>query len=589
MTINLSQLDLKALKNYLKIVYGFRTEDDPSGDTVAVDGTPSNFIANASLIKDAEGKDKLQHSRNLVDMAKGLVQFDEEGNIKTLEDGSLDLLDANKLMTDQEGLDFAKNASTTALNVAEDMRVLRNEMYHMKRDMMVTGNLAPTTKVYNGLVDPFKAALPLYKNDTQSIEIVSKDGVVQTKDLGDFTPDQYVLLFNSANDKHPIARQIIDVNNTDIDVGEFFMDYSPDTVDKTYGVYRNGMFFFGKEDNVRDLDAGNSVHAILKDGSERICVGELNLDKNVLGYATTFTVPASLDNTYLRQLDLILAVNGNPGNIHLEIYPYNEAGVYDPNSEQCIMSEELQSGKAFSVFRTYPFLLSKDILLSSNITYVVLIKAKGTSSGNIWKIGGFREACSAEYHQDTYWIGSDGSIAPEYPDASGYLPDAYIGIGAVRSLETKYIPAKAGAYSSSFILEESDATRVRITFNPVKDYNPKDDKKEFPFKLYVRGRKAQDITNLDGINPSENPWRAATLVNGAGVIDHRVYANGMLSGKQLVWDFEFKDATGQVFSVTEIEFQIVFDTEYEVGIDTYEGLMSLVVSTDNGSILNSLR
>ena len=55
MTINLSQLDLKALKNYLKIVYGFRTEDDPSGDTIAVDGTPSNFVANASLIKDADG------------------------------------------------------------------------------------------------------------------------------------------------------------------------------------------------------------------------------------------------------------------------------------------------------------------------------------------------------------------------------------------------------------------------------------------------------------------------------------------------------------------------------------------------------
>jgi hypothetical protein len=64
-TINLSQLDLKALKNYLKIVYGFRTEDDPSGDTVAVDGTPSNFIANASLIKDADGKDKLHRAARL--------------------------------------------------------------------------------------------------------------------------------------------------------------------------------------------------------------------------------------------------------------------------------------------------------------------------------------------------------------------------------------------------------------------------------------------------------------------------------------------------------------------------------------------
>ena len=37
MAISLGQLDLEALKNYLKIVQGFRTVDDKSGDTEFVD------------------------------------------------------------------------------------------------------------------------------------------------------------------------------------------------------------------------------------------------------------------------------------------------------------------------------------------------------------------------------------------------------------------------------------------------------------------------------------------------------------------------------------------------------------------------
>lgn len=572
MSINLSQLDLIALKNYLKIVHGFRSSDDPSGDTVAVDGIPSKFIAQASLIQDETGETKLAYNKSLVDLAQGLLCLNEDGSVKMNENGEPVILDANDFMTDLEGIQHVQQVETTALNVAEDMRTLRNEMYHMKRDMMVTGMLDPATKVCNGLVDPFKNGLIRYINDTQRIENITENGIVHTVEQGDFTPGQQLIIYGANEDKHPVVHEILQVNNTEIDVGPFFMDYTADTVDKTYGVYRNGMFFFGKEDTVRDLDAGNSVHAIVKDGEQRVSVGELNLDKNVQGYATTFTVPASLNYTYLRQIDLILAVNGNPGNIYLEIYPYNENGIYDPNSEQCIMTNEMQSGKAVNTFRTYSFTLAEDKKLETPGKYVVIVKAKGTSNGNIWKLGGFTEPCINTYHQDTYWIGADGSLSPEAPDASGYLADIYLGIGAVKTLEARYVPSKVGAYSGYFALEQSEATRIRITFNPVNRDNKND---EF-FTVFVKGRRLVE-------NGQENLWRIGQAKNSnPTILSTRTWANGMESGKQLVYDFDFDEP------VTEVEFQIVFNTKYEVGVDVYEGLMSLVVSTDNGIIINSL-
>jgi hypothetical protein len=570
-SINLSQLDLVALKNYLKIVHGFRTSDDPSGDTVAVDGIPSQFIAQAALIQDGNTT-KLLKDRSLVELSKGLLCVDEEGNVKTDENGDPIVLNASDFMTDLEGLQHVDQIQQTALNVAEDMRVFRNEMYHMKRNMMVTGMLDVDTKIYNGFVDPFKMGEIKYGNETLVIEDINASGELDTEKQGDFSPGQQVIIYGSNTDKHPVAREIISVDNTHLELGSFFMDYTPDTVDKTYGVYRNGLFYFGKEDTVRDLDAGNSVHVILKDGEQRVSVAELNSDKSVLGYATTFTVPASLNQTYLRQIDLILSVQGNPGSLHLEVYPYNENGVYDPNDERCIFSDELPSGKALSVFKTYSFTLAQDIRLETPGKYIIMIKAKGTSNGNIWKLGGFREVCTYESHQDTYLIGNDISLSPESPDASNYLADVYLGVGAVKTLESKYIPSKVGAYTGSFILEESDATRVRVSFNPVN----KDNKNDEFFTVFVRGRNknASDdnaywtVAKADTANPK--------------MINDRVYANGIQSGKQLVFDFEFDTP------MTEIEFQIVFNTPYDVGVDVYEGLMSLVVSTDNGIISNSL-
>ena len=78
MSINVSQIDVEQLKNYLKIVYGFRTLDDPSGDTDFVAGVDSKSIAVSSGIKDKEGN----VIRNIIDNSLNLVKVNENGEIE---------------------------------------------------------------------------------------------------------------------------------------------------------------------------------------------------------------------------------------------------------------------------------------------------------------------------------------------------------------------------------------------------------------------------------------------------------------------------------------------------------------------------
>lgn len=62
MTISIGQLDLEALDFYLRIVKGFRTAEDPSGDTENVAGIPATQIAKAI---NSDERDTVQFSMGL--------------------------------------------------------------------------------------------------------------------------------------------------------------------------------------------------------------------------------------------------------------------------------------------------------------------------------------------------------------------------------------------------------------------------------------------------------------------------------------------------------------------------------------------
>ena len=76
MSISLGQLDLEALKNYLKIVHGFRTVDDLSGDTEKVGGELAKNIALVAL--DETGQNHY-YDRNTVENARNLIRLNADG------------------------------------------------------------------------------------------------------------------------------------------------------------------------------------------------------------------------------------------------------------------------------------------------------------------------------------------------------------------------------------------------------------------------------------------------------------------------------------------------------------------------------
>ena len=164
MTISLGQLDLEALKNYLKIVQGFRTVNDAAGDTEAVNGTPSKYIAKVAdtLINDEDLYEI--YGRSTVDYAFSMLE--------EVDDGVYRVITAKDMLTFEEGKSLQETAEKSARSTANDMKELRNEMYHLKRDMIRNGSM-PYDQVYNGFIDPFLNGLDVYTEDPLTIESIS--------------------------------------------------------------------------------------------------------------------------------------------------------------------------------------------------------------------------------------------------------------------------------------------------------------------------------------------------------------------------------------------------------------------------------
>ena len=120
MTISLGQLDLEALKNYLKIVQGFRTVNDAAGDTEAVNGTPSKYIAKVAdtLINDEDLYEI--YGRSTVDYALSMLE--------EVDDGVYRVITAKDMLTFEEGKSLQETAEKSAQSTANDMKELRNEM-----------------------------------------------------------------------------------------------------------------------------------------------------------------------------------------------------------------------------------------------------------------------------------------------------------------------------------------------------------------------------------------------------------------------------------------------------------------------------
>ena len=542
MKISLGQLDLEALKNYLKIVHGFRTVNDPSGDTEHVDGIPSNFIAKISTVEDPDVQELL--GRNTVDNAMNLI--------KIKEDKTIEVISSDNVLTEEEGRKLQETAVQASKNTSDDMRSLRNEMYHLKREMIRSGSI-PDDPVYDGFIDPFIDGKELYSKDPLSItdNIMIDHVAISGGDINSYNEEQYAVLINQGelSSIERIVKNEASILYFENKIGAI------DEIYKSFGLYNNGMFIFASE-GTRMASNLEQINMIYKDGPDRVKVAELNQENGVVGFASTIIVPAELDGNYLKEVSLSLRKIGSPGSCYLELYDYDINNLY---GEPIAMSNYLSAGKASDVWSTYKFSFDDEQLLEKGHIYLLLIKASATNRQNMWYVGGFAEQCNNGVHLDTFLYTTDSKFQPEGPDlVTNQVHDMFIGLYTTETKELELNYSQRGIYTGSFDLEHNEASRVRVSFNPRQSNKY--------YKVVVKG-----ITVNEEL-------QQGTQLNDPKVFNHTTKANGEQSAPEYVYDFAFDKP------VNFIEFQIIFDSPDPVGEQNYEALFAVVVSTDNAYI-----
>ena len=566
MAISLGQLDLEAIKNYLKIVQGFRTVNDPSIDTENVAGVNAALIAIAAML---DGEPILDDNgvvrRDVVNNALNLLRVDEFG--------SQTIITADDVLTEEEGQSLKEVSIQAAKNTAEDMRQLRNEMYHLKTKMIKSGSIS-FDQVYNGWIDPFvnyiEDADPMSGRFTKDAfpcqginNFVRVECPVDTYRVG-----QGAVLLSGEGE--PIfADTITTINGSEFKLGEGsrFVDKTPETIQKSFGLYHHGQFIFAG--NVADLTSTDkSINMIYKDGPSRIKIFELNNPEYIIGFCTTIEVPAELDENFLNAIGLSLRAVGKPyGQIWCELYHYNSENIYNP-SEVIASSEFLNSDTITSEWKTHKFFFrDSDIKLESGHKYLLMIKGTVSDSNNIWCIGGFEEDCNMEVHKDTF-IYRQGDVVLEqiHPNVNtNKIYDAFISLYTTETQQITLNYSRYGAYTGTFQLEHAEARRVRISFNPNSNKIPVEDLFNVIDNYYTVNVKGQTLEGeyVDGIFESKKE------------LSHVVISNGEVSANEFVYDFTFEKP------VVEVEFQILYHSPDPVSNERHGSLFSVVVSTDN--------
>lgn len=541
MKISLGQLDLEALKNYLKIVQGFRTVSDPSGDTENVAGIPSDLIAVIADVEDSEVQSLL--GRSTVNNAMNLVRVKED---KTIE-----VISSEDILTEQEGQELQDTAIAASKNTSDDMRSLRNEMYHLKRDMIRTGSMA-YDPVYDGFIDPFLNGLELCSRDPLTVESTEIDSAnISGGDIDSYDVNQYAVLMAQGN-LSSIERI---TNKTGLNLEFQNKINNINEIQKSYGLYDKGKFIFAS-DGTGVVSNLSQMNMIYKDGPDRVKVAELNQENRVAGFASTIVVPAELDENYLREISLSLRKIGNPGSCYLELYDYNVSNLY---GDPIAVSNYLSAGKASDVWATYKFTFDNEQLLEKGHIYLLLIKASATNRQNMWYVGGFAEQCNNSIHQDTFLYTTESKFQKEGPDLiTNQVYDMFMGLYTTETKQLELNYSQRGIYTGAFDLEHNEASRVRISFNPRLS-------NQF-YKVIVKGKtKNEELINGEQLSDAK-------------IFNHITWANGEQSAPEYVYDFAFNKA------VNTIEFQIIFDNPNPVGENNYEALFAVVVSTDNAYI-----
>lgn len=433
--INISQIDVNAIADYLSIVKGFSSKNEKSVDTKYVDGIDSKFIAKAATNE----QDELIVDRETVQNALQL-------NGKT----------ADKYLLKEDSKSLLGDTYSVSTIISDEIKSLRDELYQTKAELAKLG-LIKQNIVYNGFYDAFKENDIKYNNDiiTALAQTNNETGTISTitvDDSSDLMVGEYIAIKNT---KETQVTKIVSINNNRVDISPSVSGpLGADTlIFKSAGTYNRGAYVFGEK---TDAYASSDIYkVVVKDGKQRQIIKTLNSMQS--GFASKCTNLYSIDGA-LKKIQVSLACDGNPGIIKAYIYKILDSQNPTVSNELIAESNSISAAQVTGILNNFDFIFDSTIKLSRENEYIILLKTEYVDDSNRWYIGGFADDCTDNClccAGDTYDYISDTL------QLTNEMTDMYIAFYMSEIIENEISYMQRGLYTTNLEIPDN-FTRVRV-------------------------------------------------------------------------------------------------------------------------------
>lgn len=440
--ISPAMLPMDAICSYMEKIYGFGKKTDASEDTKNVDKIKASLIAKAATNENGE------------------LVVDRDTVLNALK---LNGIPASEYVTTQGATALLADTHTVSTNMGDEVKNLRDELYQIKSELTKTG-IIKNTDCYNGYIDPFKIGNEKYIKEAVSFIVTDISDVqvnnISVEDGTNFAEGEYLVVDTTEPQivkiQDIISNRLMLANNI---VGPIS---SGTKIYKTYGVYNEGAFVFGKPKDVSV--SSQEKYIILNDDLQPILLTKKYTPNS--GYAAQINIPTTARGA-VKKVGVQAKVTGYPGG--LKCYIIDPTNNTTDISTMTTLEQLKKDGKiigesnllypseATGAFNEMFFEFSKTIILDKP-NYVFLFVQINADNNNYWELKGLRGQNNMDLQTNSKLF--------NYADGVGFMPedgDLYLIVVTSEILLNTLEYAKQGLYSSKFELANlTDATRVRV-------------------------------------------------------------------------------------------------------------------------------
>lgn len=441
--ISPAMLPLNSIAEYMDKIEGFAKKNQSAEDTKQVNGIKSNLIAIAATNEDGE-----------------LVN-DRETIKNALELGGIP---ANNYITTEGANVLLSDTYQVSVNSGNETRNLRDELYQLKAELAKAG-LIKNTPCYNGYIDSFKEGQETYIKD--AITITSTDmsqvqiSYISVEDTSEFTVGEYIVVETDT----PQVVKIQDITGSDrITLANNITGPIPvgTKISKSYGIYNQGMFVFGKR---RDVSiSSQEKYIILNDDAQPMMLTKKYTPNS--GYATQINIPSTARGA-IRRIGVQAKVTGFPGGLRCyvidqtsniedvftipTIKEMKEQGKIIAESELVYASQATQSFN--ELYFEFPSIVNLE-----KQNYIFLFAQTDADTQNYWELKGLRGEQSIDLQTNSKLYSFTDGAGLKAEDG-----DLYIVVVTSDIIHDQIEYAKQGLYSNKIQLSDvTKATRVRV-------------------------------------------------------------------------------------------------------------------------------